>query len=43
MSENAHPYEIGVDLVQRYFKVMEGCARREREPGDTANSEAEPR
>ena len=22
-----HPYEIGADLVQRYFKVMQGCAR----------------
>ncbi len=22
-----HPYELGADLVQRYFKVTEGCAR----------------
>lgn len=22
-----HPYEIGADWVQRYFKVMQGCAR----------------
>jgi metallo-beta-lactamase class B len=22
-----HPYEIGADWVQRYFLVMEGCAR----------------
>lgn len=22
-----HPYEIGADWVQRYFKVLEGCAR----------------
>src|SRR6266403_3557592 len=22
-----HPYEIGTDLVQRYFQVMQGCAR----------------
>jgi len=22
-----HPYEIGADWVQRYFQVMEGCAR----------------
>jgi len=22
-----HPYEIGADLVQRYFQVMQGCAR----------------
>ena len=22
-----HPYEIGAEWVQRYFKVMEGCAR----------------
>jgi metallo-beta-lactamase class B len=23
----AHPYEIGADWVQRYFQVMQGCAR----------------
>jgi metallo-beta-lactamase class B len=22
-----HPYEIGEEWVQRYFKVMQGCAR----------------
>ena len=22
-----HPYELGADTVQRYFKVMQGCAR----------------
>ena len=22
-----HPYEAGTDAVQRYFKVMQGCAR----------------
>src|SRR5262245_57093933 len=22
-----HPYEVGADLVQRYFQVMQGCAR----------------
>ena len=22
-----HPYELGTDLVQRYFQVMQGCAR----------------
>jgi hypothetical protein len=22
-----HPYEIGEDAVQRYFQVMQGCAR----------------
>ena len=22
-----HPYEIGADWVQRYFQVMQGCAR----------------
>src|SRR5437660_10583854 len=22
-----HPYEIGADWVQRYFRVMQGCAR----------------
>jgi metallo-beta-lactamase class B len=22
-----HPYEIGADSVQRYFQVMQGCAR----------------
>jgi hypothetical protein len=22
-----HPYEIGAEWVQRYFKVTEGCAR----------------
>jgi len=22
-----HPYEIGADWIQRYFKVMQGCAR----------------
>jgi hypothetical protein len=23
----SHPYEIGADWVQRYFQVMQGCAR----------------
>jgi metallo-beta-lactamase class B len=23
----AHPYELGAELVQRYFQVMQGCAR----------------
>jgi metallo-beta-lactamase class B len=23
----SHPYEIGADWVQRYFKVMQSCAR----------------
>ena len=22
-----HPYEVGADWVQRYFQVMQGCAR----------------
>jgi metallo-beta-lactamase class B len=22
-----HPYDIGADWVQRYFQVMQGCAR----------------
>lgn len=22
-----HPYEQGADAVQRYFRVMQGCAR----------------
>ena len=22
-----HPYEIGADWVQKYFQVMQGCAR----------------
>ena len=22
-----HPYVLGTELVQRYFQVMEGCAR----------------
>ncbi len=22
-----HPYEVGADMVQRYFQVMQGCAR----------------
>ena len=22
-----HPYELGADWVQRYFQVMQGCAR----------------
>ena len=25
--DGAHPYEIGEDLVQRYFQVMQHCAR----------------
>jgi metallo-beta-lactamase class B len=25
--EGPHPYELGADLVQRYFQVMHGCAR----------------
>jgi len=25
--DGPHPYEIGADWVQRYFQVMEGCAR----------------
>ncbi|MGE0448160.1 MAG: MBL fold metallo-hydrolase [Vicinamibacterales bacterium] len=25
--DGPHPYEIGADWVQRYFKVLEGCAR----------------
>jgi metallo-beta-lactamase class B len=25
--EGPHPYEIGADWVQRYFQVMQGCAR----------------
>ena len=25
--DGPHPYEIGSDLVQRYFRVMQGCAR----------------
>ena len=25
--EGPHPYEIGAEWVQRYFKVMQGCAR----------------
>jgi metallo-beta-lactamase class B len=25
--EGPHPYEIGTDWVQRYFQVMQGCAR----------------
>src|SRR5216683_1815827 len=26
-SNGRHPYEIGADWVQRYFQVMQGCAR----------------
>ena len=22
-----HPYELGAEMVQRYFQVMQGCAR----------------
>jgi hypothetical protein len=25
--DGPHPYEIGADWVQRYFQVMQGCAR----------------
>ena len=25
--DGPHPYELGVDSVQRYFQVMQGCAR----------------
>ena len=25
--DGPHPYELGADLVQRYFRVMQGCAR----------------
>ena len=25
--DGPHPYEIGADWVQRYFRVMQGCAR----------------
>jgi len=25
--DGPHPYELGVDWVQRYFQVMQGCAR----------------
>jgi len=25
--DGQHPYEIGADWVQRYFRVMQGCAR----------------
>ncbi|MBM3818074.1 MAG: MBL fold metallo-hydrolase [Acidimicrobiia bacterium] len=25
--EGPHPYEVGADWVQRYFQVMQGCAR----------------
>lgn len=25
--EGPHPYDIGADTVQRYFRVMQGCAR----------------
>jgi len=26
-SDGPHPYEVGADMVQRYFKVLESCAR----------------
>ena len=25
--DGPHPYEVGADWVQRYFQVMQGCAR----------------
>jgi len=25
--QGPHPYEVGADGVQRYFQVMQGCAR----------------
>ena len=25
--EGPHPYEVGEEWVQRYFQVMQGCAR----------------
>ena len=25
--DGPHPYELGSDSVQRYFKVLENCAR----------------
>ena len=25
--DGPHPYELGTDWVQRYFQVMQGCAR----------------
>ena len=25
--DGPHPYDLGADLVQRYFQVMQGCAR----------------
>jgi len=25
--DGPHPYEVGADMVQRYFKVLENCAR----------------
>jgi metallo-beta-lactamase class B len=39
--EGPHPYELGADWVQRYFQVMQGCARAaqvrlEQKQADTA-------
>lgn len=39
--EGPHPYELGADWVQRYFQVMQGCARAaqvrlEQKQSDTA-------
>jgi len=25
--DGSHPYDIGAEAVQRYFRVMQGCAR----------------
>jgi len=26
-SNGPHPYELGTEMVQRYFQVVQGCAR----------------
>jgi metallo-beta-lactamase class B len=35
-----HPYELGAESVQRYFKVMQGCARAAQLKLEQKQSEA---